>query len=63
LHHSPSYHSELLIKFIEKLDMRVETTIKRSTSRILQRLELLMAILVPKFAKSWTVRQFDEDNV
>jgi len=37
LRHSPSYQSEILIKFMEKLDMQVETAIKRNTPRIERR--------------------------
>jgi len=60
--HSPSYRSEILIKFIDKLDMRLETTIKRITTSTERRLESPTATSVPKFAKSWTVRKFDKDK-
>jgi len=43
------------------IDSRVEW-IKRSTPHIERRLGSPMAISVPKFAKSWTIRKFDEDK-
>ena len=61
LRHPPSYRSNLMIKFIIKLDIRVEATIKRVNARIERQLALPKVLPIPKFAKDWTIK-CDGDN-
>ena len=50
LHHPPSYRSDLLIKFIKKLDVRVKATIKRVHPHIERQLDLPKVLPIPKFS-------------
>ena len=61
LRHPPSYCSNLLIKFIKKLDIRVEATIIRVNSRIERQLALPKVLPNPKFAKDWTIKCDGDD--
>ena len=55
--HPPSHRSGVLNKFIERLDMRVESTIIRFNPRIERRLESPKTVTMPKFAKPWTIKK------
>ena len=50
-----------MIKFIRKVDICVEATIKRANSRIERQLALPKVLPIPKFAKDWTIKCDGDD--
>ena len=61
MHHPPSYRSDLLIKFIKKLDIRVEATIELVNPSIERQLALPKVLPISKFARDCTIMH-DGDN-